>query len=313
MFEQVLIANRGEIARRVIRTCKRLGIKTVAVYSEADQHALHVQEADSAYYIGGAKVSESYLNMEAIIKVAKQTNADAIHPGYGLLSENAAFAEQRRSEGIAFIGPSAQVIQQMGNKIEARKTMEQAGIPIVPGVSAPLHDADEGVHKAQTLGYPIMLKASSGGGGIGMRLVRNDEELHRAFEGNQKRAQSFFQDGTLYMEKVIEHARHIEIQVLFDSFGHGVHLFERDCSLQRRHQKIVEEAPAVCLEETVRQQMGQMAVKAAKAIGYENAGTIECLVDQNQQFYFLEMNTRLQVEHPVTEEITGIDLVEEAD
>ncbi|WMT27616.1 acetyl-CoA carboxylase biotin carboxylase subunit [Bacillus aerius] len=311
MFEQVLIANRGEIARRVIRTCKRLGIKTVAVYSEADQHALHVQEADSAYYIGSAKVSESYLNMEAIIKVAKQTNADAIHPGYGLLSESAVFAERCRSEGIAFIGPSAQVIQQMGNKIEARKTMEQAGIPIVPGVSAPLHDADEGVHKAQTLGYPIMLKASSGGGGIGMQLVRNDEELHRAFEGNQKRAQNFFQDGTLYMEKVIEHARHIEIQVLFDSFGHGVHLFERDCSLQRRHQKIVEEAPAVCLEETVRQQMGQMAVKAAKAIGYENAGTIECLVDQNQQFYFLEMNTRLQVEHPVTEEITGIDLVEE--
>ncbi|MGE6856025.1 acetyl-CoA carboxylase biotin carboxylase subunit [Bacillus sp. FSL K6-2841] len=311
MFEQVLVANRGEIARRIIRTCKRLGIKTVAVYSEADQHALHVQEADSAYYVGGARVSESYLNMEAIISIAKQTNTDAIHPGYGLLSENAAFAKRCQSEGIVFIGPSAQVIQQMGNKIQARKTMEQAGIPIVPGVSAPLHDADEGVSKAQSLGYPVMLKASSGGGGIGMQLVRNDEELYRAFEGNQKRAQSFFHDGTLYMEKVIEHARHIEIQVLFDSFGHGVHLFERDCSLQRRHQKIIEEAPAVCLDDTVRQQMGQMAIKAAKAIGYENAGTIECLVDQNQQFYFLEMNTRLQVEHPVTEEITGIDLVEE--
>ncbi|MEH7643517.1 ATP-grasp domain-containing protein, partial [Bacillus pumilus] len=206
---------------------------------------------------------------------------------------------------------SAQVIQRMGNKIEARKTMDHAGIPIVPGVSAPLHDAEEGVSKAQSLGYPIMLKASSGGGGIGMQLVRNDEELRKAFEGNQKRAQSFFNDGTLYMEKVIEDARHIEIQVLFDSFGHGVHLFERDCSLQRRHQKIIEEAPAACLDESVRQVMGWVAVKAAKAIGYENAGTIECLVDQNQQFYFLEMNTRLQVEHPVTEEITGIDLVEE--
>lgn len=311
MFQKVLIANRGEIARRIIRTCKRLGIKTVAVYSEADQHALHVQEADSAYLIGGAKVSESYLNMEAIICAAKQTNTDAIHPGYGLLSENAAFAERCRSEGMAFIGPSAQVIQRMGNKIEARKTMAQAGIPIVPGVSAPLHDAEEGVSQAQSLGYPIMLKASSGGGGIGMQIVQNDEELYRAFEGNQKRAQSFFNDGTLYMEKVIENARHIEIQVLFDSFGHGVHLFERDCSLQRRHQKIIEEAPAACLDEPVRRQMGEMAVKAAKAIGYENAGTIECLVDQHQHFYFLEMNTRLQVEHPVTEEITGIDLVEE--
>lgn len=311
MFQHLLIANRGEIARRIIRTCKRLGIKTVAVYSEADKDALHVQEADAAYHIGGANVSESYLNMEAIIKVAKKTKTDAIHPGYGLLSENAVFADRCRKEGIAFIGPSAEAIQQMGNKIEARKVMEQAGIPIVPGVSSPLHDADEGVRKARSLGYPVMLKASSGGGGIGMQIVQNDEELYSAFEGNQKRAKSFFNDGTLYMEKVIEHARHIEIQVLFDSFGHGVHLFERDCSLQRRHQKIIEEAPAACLDETVRHQMAKMALKAAQAIGYENAGTIEYLVDQDQQFYFLEMNTRLQVEHPVTEEITGIDLVEE--
>ncbi|MFJ5963194.1 acetyl-CoA carboxylase biotin carboxylase subunit [Bacillus sp. NPDC093026] len=311
MFQHVLIANRGEIALRIIRTCKRLGITTVAVYSDADKNALHVKAADEAYHIGGAKVSESYLNMNAIIEVAKKTKADAIHPGYGLLSENPTFADLCRKEGITFIGPSAQVIAQMGNKIEARKTMEKAGIPIVPGISAALHDADEGVKQAQTLGYPVMLKASSGGGGIGMQLVRNDDELYRAFEGNQKRAQSFFNDGTLYMEKVIEHARHVEIQVLFDSFGHGVHLFERDCSLQRRHQKIIEEAPASCLDETVRQQMGQMALQAAKAIGYENAGTIECLVDEQQQFYFLEMNTRLQVEHPVTEEITGIDLVEQ--
>ncbi|MFS0654946.1 acetyl/propionyl/methylcrotonyl-CoA carboxylase subunit alpha [Bacillus sp. 179-C3.3 HS] len=311
MFQQVLIANRGEIARRIIRTCKRLGIKTVAVYSEADKNALHVQEADTAHHIGGAKVSESYLNMDAIIDVAKKTRADAIHPGYGLLSENAHFADRCRKEGIAFIGPSATVIQQMGNKIEARKTMEQAGIPIVPGVSSPIQDVDEGIKRARNIGYPIMLKASSGGGGIGMQLASDDEELKRAFEGNQKRAKSFFNDGTLYMEKVIEHARHIEIQVLFDSFGHGVHLYERDCSLQRRHQKIIEEAPAVRLDDTVRQRMGQMAIQAAKAIGYENAGTIECLLDQHQQFYFLEMNTRLQVEHPVTEEITGIDLVEE--
>ncbi|MDM5298327.1 acetyl-CoA carboxylase biotin carboxylase subunit [Bacillus pumilus] len=311
MFQHVLIANRGEIARRIIRTCKRLGIQTVAVYSEADKNALHVKEADEAHHIGGAKVSDSYLNMEAIIEVAKKTKAEAIHPGYGLLSENAEFAALCHHEGITFIGPSAQVIKQMGNKIEARKTMEQVGIPIVPGISAPLHDAEEAVRRANMIGYPVMLKASSGGGGIGMQLVRHDEELYRAFEGNQKRAQSFFNDGTLYMEKVIEHARHIEIQVLFDSFGHGVHLFERDCSLQRRHQKIIEEAPAICLDEVVRHQMGQMAIQAAKAIGYENAGTIECLVDQDQQFYFLEMNTRLQVEHPVTEEITGIDLVEE--
>jgi acetyl-CoA carboxylase, biotin carboxylase subunit len=311
MFSKVLIANRGEIAVRVIRTCKKLGIQTVAVYSEADADSLHVQWADEAYLIGKPRVSESYLNIEKIIEVAKMTKAEAIHPGYGLLSENPEFARRCEEEGIVFIGPKADVIAKMGSKIEARKTMAEAGVPIVPGISFPLKDVDEAAKTAEKIGYPIMLKASAGGGGIGMQIVRNEEELRKAFEGNQKRAASFFGDGAMYLEKYIANPRHIEIQLLADEHGNCIYLWERECSIQRRHQKVIEEAPSPFLDEETRRKMGETAVKAAKHIGYTNAGTIEFLVDEQKNFYFLEMNTRLQVEHPVTEEITGLDLVEE--
>jgi acetyl-CoA carboxylase biotin carboxylase subunit len=311
MFSKILIANRGEIAVRVIRTCKKLGIQTVAVYSEADADSLHVKLADEAYLIGKPRVNESYLNIEKIIEVAKETKAEAIHPGYGLLSENPAFARRCEEEGIVFIGPKADVIAQMGSKIESRKTMVEAGVPVVPGISFPLADVEEAAKTALAIGYPIMLKASAGGGGIGMQIVHNEEELRKAFEGNQKRAASFFGDGAMYMEKYIENPRHIEIQILADKFGNCLYLWERECSIQRRHQKVVEEAPSSFLDEETRKKMGETAVKAAKHIGYTNAGTIEFLVDEQRNFYFLEMNTRLQVEHPVTEEITGLDLVEE--
>ncbi|QPA32665.1 acetyl-CoA carboxylase biotin carboxylase subunit [Thermaerobacillus caldiproteolyticus] len=311
MFSKMLIANRGEIAVRIIRTCKRLGIQTVAVYSEADADSLHVKWADEAYLIGKPRVSESYLNIEKIIEVAKKTKVEAIHPGYGLLSENPTFARRCEEEGIVFIGPSADVIAKMGSKIESRKTMAEAGVPIVPGISFPLNDADEAVKTAETIGYPIMLKASAGGGGIGMQIVKSEGELRKAFEGNQKRAASFFGDGAMYLEKYIENPRHIEIQLLADQHGHCIYLWERECSIQRRHQKVVEEAPSPFLDEQTRRKMGETAIRAAKHIGYTNAGTIEFLVDEQKNFYFLEMNTRLQVEHPVTEEITGLDLVEE--
>jgi acetyl-CoA carboxylase biotin carboxylase subunit len=311
MFKKVLIANRGEIAARVIRTCKALGISTIAVYSEADADAPHVQLADEAYFIGGSRVSESYLNIEKIIEVARLSEAEAIHPGYGLLSENAEFARRCEEEGLVFIGPSPKVIAQMGSKIESRKAMEEAGVPVVPGITYPLADTEEAVQVAQTIGYPVMLKASAGGGGIGMQVVRSDDEIRKAFEGNQKRATDFFGDGAMYVEKYVENPRHIEIQILADGYGNAVYLWERECSIQRRHQKVVEEAPSSFLTEETRRKMGEAAVKAAKAIGYKNAGTIEFLVDEQQNFYFLEMNTRLQVEHPVTEEITGLDLVAE--
>jgi acetyl-CoA carboxylase, biotin carboxylase subunit len=311
MFSKVLIANRGEIAVRVIRTCKKLGIQTVAVYSEADADSLHVKLADEAYLIGKPRVNESYLNIEKIIEVAKETKAEAIHPGYGLLSENPAFARRCEEEGIVFIGPKADVIARMGSKIESRKTMVEAGVPVVPGISFPLADVEEAAKTALEIGYPIMLKASAGGGGIGMQVVHNEEELRKAFEGNQKRAASFFGDGAMYMEKYIENPRHIEIQILADKHGNCLYLWERECSIQRRHQKVVEEAPSSFLDEETRKKMGETAVKAAKHINYTNAGTIEFLVDEQKNFYFLEMNTRLQVEHPVTEEITGLDLVEE--
>ncbi|WP_078429034.1 acetyl-CoA carboxylase biotin carboxylase subunit [Alkalihalobacterium alkalinitrilicum] len=311
MFQKVLIANRGEIALRVIRTCQRLGIKTVAVYSEADAESLHVKQADEAYLIGKPRVNESYLNMEIIIEKAKATGADAIHPGYGLLSENSQFARRCEEEGITFIGPSPEVIASMGSKIEARKAMEKAEVPVVPGITRPLADVEEAVQIANEIGYPVMLKASAGGGGIGMQVVRSDEEIKKAYEGNQKRATDFFGDGAMYIEKFVENPRHIEIQILADQSGHTLYLWERDCSVQRRHQKVVEEAPSPFLDEETRKKMGETAVRAAKAIGYENAGTIEFLVDENKNFYFLEMNTRLQVEHPVTEEITGLDLVEQ--
>ena len=310
MFKKVLIANRGEIARRVIRTCKRLNIKTVAVYSEADANALHVRDADEAYCIGKPPVAQSYLNIERILEVAKESQAEAIHPGYGLLSENAEFARRCTEKGIVFIGPSAEVIASMGSKLEARKTMKAAGIPIVEGVEAPVKNVAEAIEIASRIGYPIMLKASAGGGGIGMQLVHHDEELAKAFEGNQKRALSFFGDGTMYMERFIANPHHVEVQILADHEGNVMPLFERECSIQRRNQKVVEEAPSPFISEETRKRMLATSVQAAKHIGYVNAGTIEYLVDANQQFYFLEMNTRLQVEHPVTEEITQLDLVE---
>ena len=310
MFKRILIANRGEIAVRIIRTCKRIGIETVAVFSEADQRALHVKEADYAFLIGPPKVSESYLNMNRIIEVAKVSKAEAIHPGYGLLSENPEFARRCEKEGIAFIGPSIEMIELMGKKVAARKAMKEAGFPIIPGTEFPVNNEGEAILAAATIGYPVMLKASAGGGGIGMQLVENDEQLMKAFSSNQKRAQMFFGNGEMFLEKSIEEARHIEVQLLADHYGQVLHLWERDCSVQRRNQKVIEESPSPFLDETDREELGRMAVTAAKALGYTNAGTIECLVDQKKNVYFLEMNTRLQVEHPVTEEVTGLDLVE---
>ncbi|MCJ2145926.1 acetyl-CoA carboxylase biotin carboxylase subunit [Bacillus sp. B19-2] len=311
MFQKLLIANRGEIALRIIRTCKRLGIQTTAVYSEADAESLHVKAADEAWLIGKPRVSESYLNIEKIIETAKKAGVCAIHPGYGLLSENSRFAERCLQENITFIGPPPDVIAKMGSKIEARQAMEQAGIPVVPGVTKSLAGLNEAKALAESIGYPVMLKASLGGGGIGMQLIRNESELAKAYEGSQKRAADFFGDGAMYIEKYIEDARHIEIQILTDEYGNAVYLWERDCSIQRRQQKIIEEAPAPLFDENMRAKLGEAAVKAALSIGYANAGTIEFLVDSKNHFYFLEMNTRLQVEHPVTEEITGLDIVEE--
>ncbi|WP_163526130.1 acetyl-CoA carboxylase biotin carboxylase subunit [Halobacillus ihumii] len=311
MFSKILIANRGEIASRVIRTCARLNIKTVAVYSEADQHAPYVEEADESYLIGKPRVNESYLNADKIIQVAQKSGAEAIHPGYGLLSENADFARKVREAGITFIGPSADVMAKMGDKIAARNEMKQAGVPIVPGTEEAVADVEAAKTTAKDFGYPLMLKAAAGGGGIGMQAVQNEQELEKAFEGNQKRAETFFGNGKMFMEKQIIDPRHIEIQVLADEFGNAVHLFERECSIQRRHQKVVEEAPSPFLSEKTRQQMGESALKAVHSLGYANAGTIEFLVDEEENYYFLEMNTRLQVEHPVTEEITGLDLVEQ--
>ena len=311
LFQKLLIANRGEIALRIIRTCKRLGIQTAAVYSEADAESLHVKAADEAWLIGKPRVSESYLNIEKIIETAKKAGVCAIHPGYGLLSENSRFAERCLQENITFIGPPSDVIAKMGSKIEARLAMEQAGIPVVPGVTKSLAGLNEAKALAESIGYPVMLKASFGGGGIGMQLIRNEGELAKAYEGSQKRAADFFGDGAMYIEKYIEDARHIEIQILTDEYGNAVYLWERDCSIQRRQQKIIEEAPAPLFDENMRAKLGEAAVKAALSIGYANAGTIEFLVDSKNHFFFLEMNPRLQVEHPVTEEITGLDIVEE--
>lgn len=311
MFSKLLIANRGEIAVRIIKTCKRLGIKTVAVYSEADASAMHVKMADEAYEVGGARVHESYLNLEKIMEIAKKTKTEAIHPGYGLLSENPILATRCEEEGIVFIGPDADVIAKMGSKIESRKTMIQAGVPVVPGIAAPIPTAEKAKEIAKLLGYPLMLKASAGGGGIGMQVVDNEQMLIQAFRNNQTRAKNFFGNDEMYIEKLVTNAHHIEIQVLADSFGNIVYLWERECSVQRRNQKVIEEAPSPFVSEQTRHKMGETAVRAAKAIGYKNAGTIEFLVDEQENFYFLEMNTRLQVEHPVTEAITGLDLVEQ--
>ncbi|QQK74574.1 acetyl-CoA carboxylase biotin carboxylase subunit [Salicibibacter cibarius] len=311
MFNKILIANRGEIAARIIRTCGKMGITAVAIYSEADADAPHVEMADESHLVGKPPVNESYMNVDKIMEIAKTSGAEAIHPGYGLLSENPDFARRCEEAGLTFIGPSPDVIAQMGSKIEARKTMKNAGVPLVPGISHALKDADEAVVVAEEIGYPVMLKASSGGGGIGMQVAYNNEEILKAFEGNQKRANDFFGDGSMYVEKFIENPRHIEIQILSDKYGNTVYLWERECSIQRRHQKVVEEAPSPFLDEETRKKMGEVAVKAADSIGYSNAGTIEFIVDEEKNFYFLEMNTRLQVEHPVTEEITGLDIVEQ--
>lgn len=311
LIKKVLIANRGEIAARIIRTCKKLGIQTVAIYSEADKKAPYVSMADESFLIGPPRVNDSYLNVEKIIFVSREANVDAIHPGYGFLSENGQFAERCKSNGIIFIGPSSNVMKMMGSKIAARKAMQEAGVPVVPGTDGAIETAEEAVKIASTFGYPIMLKASAGGGGIGMQVVESDDELMKAFSSNSKRAETFFGDGAMFMEKKLNNARHIEIQILADQHGNILHLFERECSIQRRNQKVIEEAPSTFISERTRQEMGEAATNAASSLGYTNAGTIEFLVDEHENFYFLEMNTRIQVEHPITEEITGLDIVAE--
>ena len=311
MFSKILIANRGEIAVRIIRACREMGIKTVAVFSEPDREALHTQLADEAVCIGPAKSKESYLNMQNIISAAVVTKAQAIHPGFGFLAENSVFAGMCEECNIKFIGPKAGVIDSMGNKSNARKLMIEAGVPVIPGSDGVIDTLEKAKETAGRLGYPVMVKASAGGGGKGIRIVRREEDLEKAYESAKSETKAAFGDDTMYMEKVIENARHIEIQILGDEVGHVIHLGERDCSIQRRNQKVLEEAPSPALDENVRNAMGEAAVKAAKAVGYESAGTIEFLYDKNGNFYFMEMNTRIQVEHPVTEMVTGIDIVKE--
>jgi len=309
VFKRILIANRGEIACRVIRAARALGIETVAVYSEADAQALHVRMADQAFCIGPPPSRESYLVGERILEVAKQTGAEAIHPGYGFLSENAAFRNACDAAGVVFIGPPAEAMRLMGEKTLARRTASAAGVPVVPGTIDPIADRVELVRVAAEVGYPVMLKAAAGGGGKGMRIVHSEADLLRGFEAAQREAKSSFGDDAVYIEKAIIGPRHIEVQVFCDKHGHAVYVGDRECSVQRRHQKVIEEAPAPNLEDETRRQMGEMACRAALAVGYEGAGTVECLVDQDENFYFLEMNTRLQVEHCVTEEAFGVDLV----
>ena len=311
MIEKVLIANRGEIAVRIIRACRELGIATVAIYSEADSGALHTRLADEAVCIGPAPSNKSYLNIKNILEAACLTGADSIHPGFGFLSENAKFAKMCEESNIKFIGPSSKVIDLMGNKSRAKELMKTAGIPVVPGSEGHLKNYEEAKQIAREIGYPVMLKASNGGGGKGIRLVNSEEELETAYNLVKQEAKVSFNEDELYMEKFIENPRHVEIQVLADEYGNGVHLGERDCSMQRRNQKVLEESPSTVLDETLREKMGEAAIKAVKAANYTNAGTIEFLVDKNKNFYFMEMNTRIQVEHPVTEWVTGIDIVKE--
>ena len=309
MINKVLIANRGEIAVRIIRACREMGIETVAVYSKADETALHVQLADEAVCIGPAASKDSYLNMENIISATVISGADAIHPGFGFLSENARFAEMCRQCHITFIGPSPELIHKMGNKSEARKTMMEAGVPVVPGTKEAVYTAEEAKTIADNMGYPVMIKASSGGGGKGMRISRSPEDFEENFRMAQMESVSSFSDDTMYIEKYIESPRHIEFQILGDAYGHVIHLGERDCSIQRRHQKVLEESPSPAMNEALREKMGRAAVQAAKAVGYESAGTIEFLLDKHRNYYFMEMNTRIQVEHPVTEFVTNVDLI----
>ena len=312
MFRKILIANRGEIAVRIIRAARELGIDTVAVYSTADKEALHTLLADEAVCIGPAKSTDSYLNMNAVLSAAVLTGAEAIHPGFGFLSENSKFATMCEEVGIKFIGPSGAVMDLMGDKINARAQMIKAKVPVIPGSDGEVHTSEEALEVAEKIGYPVMLKASAGGGGKGIRKVEKAEDLVAAFESASSEAKAAFGNGAMYMERVIYPARHIEVQILADQQGHVVHLGERDCSLQRNNQKVLEESPSVAIGKTLRQQIGEAAVRAAQSVGYENAGTIEFLLDEAKgEFYFMEMNTRVQVEHPVTEFVTGVDIVKE--
>ncbi len=311
MIKKILIANRGEIAVRVIRACKELGIKSAAVYSEADRTSLHTRLADESFFIGEAAASQSYLNKIKIIELAKRIKADAIHPGYGFLSENSGFIKMCEDEKINFIGPSSKSVEMMGSKTAARELMSSSGVPIVPGTTKPISSLKEGIRSAREVGFPVLLKASAGGGGKGMRKISSEKEFSDAFEATQREALKAFGDDSIYIEKYIENPRHIEVQVIADKHGNYAHIFERECSIQRRHQKIIEESPSSFVDGETRNKITQAAVNAAKACGYFNAGTIEFLMDKDKNFYFLEMNTRLQVEHPVTEFISGIDLVKE--
>ena len=309
-IQKILIANRGEIAVRIIRACRELGIPTVSVYSDADRTALHVRYGDEVAHIGAPPPSQSYLNIDRILDAARKTGADAIHPGYGFLAENADFAQAVIDAGLTFIGPSPYAIATMGDKQSARELMKRNGIPVIPGTEPGIRD-DEMVAAADRIGYPVMVKAAGGGGGKGMRIVYSHTELENSLEAAHREAKAAFGDGRVYIEKMLVGARHIEFQILADTHGNTIHLGERECSIQRRHQKLVEEAPSIFVDEDLRRRMGEMAITAARAVDYVNAGTIECLVDENKNFYFLEMNTRLQVEHPVTEFITGVDIVKE--
>ena len=309
MFNKILIANRGEIAVRIIRACREMGIRTVAVYSEADRDALHTQLADEAVCIGKAQSSDSYLNMERILSATIATKAEAIHPGFGFLSENSRFVEMCEKCNVAFIGPSAEVISRMGNKSEAKNTMRKAKVPVVPGTKEPVYTVEQALEAVKEIGFPVMIKASAGGGGKGMRLVEYASDFIEKFETAKRESKNAFGDDSMYIEKFIGNARHIEFQILADNYGNVIHLGERDCSVQRNHQKVIEESPSAVVDEELREKMGQAAVLAAKAAGYKNAGTIEFLLEKDKSFYFMEMNTRIQVEHPVTEWVTGIDLI----
>lgn len=311
MFEKILIANRGEIAVRIIRACRNMGIRSVAVYSKEDEKSLHVQLADQRICIGEGPARNSYLNMDRIIQAAKNMGADAIHPGFGFLSENSEFVRKCEEHGITFIGPKADVIDKMGNKSQARSTMMEAGVPVVPGTKEPVYEAAVGKELADAIGYPVMIKASSGGGGKGMRVAKDGDEFEFQFNLAQRESANAFGDDTMYIEKFIEHPRHVEIQIMADEHGNVVALGERDCSVQRNHQKLIEESPSPAINEEIREQMNRYAVLAAKTVGYTNAGTIEFIMDGTGHFYFMEMNTRIQVEHGVTEMVTGTDLIVE--
>ena len=309
MFKKILIANRGEIACRIIKGCREMGISTVAVYSDVDRKSLHVQTADEAVCIGPAPAVESYLNVDSVIQASLKTGAEAIHPGYGFLAENAGFARRCEDEKIVFIGPNSKAMELVGDKIRSRQTMEKAGIPIIPGMKGTHKKISDYQADAKKIGFPVMIKASAGGGGKGMRIVSEEKELKEALEAGQREAKSAFGDESVYLEKYIEESRHVEFQVLADNFGSMVHLFERECSIQRRHQKIIEESPSQALDPALREKMGETAKKVMQVSGYNNAGTVEFLLDKDKDFYFLEVNARLQVEHPVTELISGVDLV----